>query len=153
MDSKALAKTALFEHDMLAQIVKALHVVLQWKVEGSDLSRKLSPVRFISQSLHWHLERLMALEDSDAYREAIQEAHHDLSHDVRATTQHHEHEEFRAALAQILPRLDDLSPHDHATFDFLCEQLSALLHTLEEHIRNEQILLPEVALEDEEVLR
>jgi hypothetical protein len=154
MDPKALAKTALFEHDMLIQISKALQVVLPWKVEGADISRKLSPLRFISQSLHWHLERLMALENSEAYREAIQLAHAELPRAARLEALRHQHEEFRAALAHVLSPLESLSPHDHVALDVLCNELSALLHTLEEHMRKEQLLLPEVALEeDEEVLR
>lgn len=153
MDSKALAKTARFEHDMLVQISKALQVVLSRRADGADLGHKISSARFIAQSLHWHLERLMVLEDSEPYRDAVEMAHADLSRDARSEAVRRRHEEFRAALNLISP-LEHLSPHDQATFDVLCAELSTLLISLDEHICHEQLLLPEVALEeDEEVLR
>lgn len=153
MDPKTIAKKTLFEHDMLSQIGKALDVVLHWAVEGDDASRKLSSVRFISQSLHWHLERLMALENSEGYSSAVEEAHPDLSKEARVAALRHEHDDFRAAMERLMPPLDEVSARDLATFDRLCSELSRLLEALETHLRKEELLLPEEILEEREVLR
>jgi hypothetical protein len=63
MTNQDIAQQISIEHGMLKHITDALRLALGWQMEGDDLSRKLSTVRFISQSLQRHLEHLMALEE------------------------------------------------------------------------------------------
>jgi hemerythrin-like domain-containing protein len=152
MDPKTITKKALFEHDMLAQIIKALHVVLEWRSEGEDISRKLSSVKFIGQSLHWHLERLMKLESDEHYLDALAEANPGLPRAEKQASLVAEHEEYRAAIDRLIPSIERLTAADRAEFDKCCAELFDLLMKLESHSRKEVLLLPEIVLEDESVI-
>ena len=61
-----IAQQTVVEDGILKLLVEGLRSALAWKVTN-DFSRKLSSVRFITQSFQRHLERLMALEEYDGY--------------------------------------------------------------------------------------
>ena len=95
------------EHQTLTHIKEALRVTLRWNVPSIGLPRKLSSVTFVLGSFHRHLERLMNLEEEGEYLACVEEAKPNLFHKVKALQ--HEHDQFRAALRDLLPPLEALA--------------------------------------------
>lgn len=54
-----------------------------------------------------------------------------------------EHEQFRAAVRQLVARVDLSSPTQPAEFDATCEQLRKTINQVLEHLRRERELLVE----------
>jgi hypothetical protein len=67
MAPQDITQQTLLEQGMLYHLTDALRSVIDWKLHGADLSRKLSTLRFIAQSFQRHLERVMALEEYDGW--------------------------------------------------------------------------------------
>ena len=59
MPHKNITEQMLVEHEMLKHIMDGLRAAIGWKLEGDDLSRKLSTISFIAQALQRHLDHLL----------------------------------------------------------------------------------------------
>ena len=147
MSHKAIAEQVLKEHQMLKLISQAMQVAIGWTVPGHEISRKLSSLRFVAESLRRHQERLMSLEEDGGYMHAVVESNPNLANMVDALRL--DHEKFRQAWSRILPRLDKVSPTEHAALAGLCEELTDLLHETQEHSTAETTLIYEAILRDE----
>jgi uncharacterized membrane protein YccC len=147
MHTHHVEQQAMVEHAMLKHICNALRVTLDWKVEGDDLSRHLSSLRFVSQSLQRHLDRMMALEECDGYMDEVVEASPHLAEKVATLKQ--DHERFRHAVRRIVSRLERLSPTDLSAFGKTCDALRDLLGRLDEHSATETAVIQEAYLQDE----
>jgi hemerythrin-like domain-containing protein len=141
MTNQDIAQQISIEHGMLKNINDALRLALGWQMQGDDLSRKLSTVRFISQSLQRHLEHLMALEEYDGYMDMVAESTPHLARRVDGLR--NEHDQLRRVVNRIVPRLERASHSDHAEVDKLCEELVGLVDKLDEHNKKETALLQE----------
>jgi hemerythrin-like domain-containing protein len=126
---------------MLKHITDALRVAIGWQLQGEELSRKLSTVRFISQSLQRHLEHLMALEEYDGYMDMVAEQTPHLARRVDALR--HEHDQLRQAVNRIVPRLERVSHSNPTLVAQLCDELLELVDTLDAHDKKEAALLQE----------
>jgi len=135
-----IAQQTVVENDMLKLLVEGLRSALAWKVTN-DFSRKLSSVRFITQSFQRHLERLMALQEYDGYMDRLEKKAPQLARAVSDLRQ--EHETFRTGSRRILHGLEHVSSTDHATFANLCDELLTLLKDLDEHSKKETDLYHE----------
>ena len=136
-----IAQQTLVEHGMLKCITDALRIAISWKLEGPDILRKLSTVRFITRSLQHHLDHLLALEEYDGYMGVVLKLSPASSRQVDALRQ--EHDEFRKETSRLVHRLEHLSPTDRTTFDHVCNELLVLLGKVDEHSRRETDLLQE----------
>ena len=147
MSYKAIAEQVLKEHQMLKLISQAMQVAIGWTVPAHEISRKLSSLRFVAESLRRHQERLMSLEEDAGYMHAVVESTPNLANTVEALRL--DHDKFRQAWSRILPRLDKVSPTEHAVLTGLCEELTDLLDETQEHSTAETTLLQEAILRDE----
>jgi hypothetical protein len=147
MNPTDIAQQTLVENNMLSLITEGLRNTLAWQVKGDNFSRKLTTLRFITQSLERHLEHLFALEEVDGYMDHVLRTAPQLAKTVDALKQDHEH--FRGVVRRIVHRLERISPTDRLGFNDLCDDLTGQLDKLDEHHRKEVDLLQE-ALEREE---
>ena len=136
-----IAQQTFLEQGMLNHITDALRSTIDWKLQGDDLSRKLSTLRFMAQSLQRHLERVMALEEYDGYMDMVGRLSPHLGKEVDALRQ--EHDQFRKAVPRIVARLERISSTDHIPLGIVCDELLVLLEGLEGHNRKEADLIQE----------
>jgi hypothetical protein len=132
---------ALLEHAMLRHLVEGLRATLDWRGQEDDGSRKVSTLRFFTQSFQRHLERLLALEEYDGYLAEVAAASPWLSRRVDGLRG--EHEGLRQATRRVVHGLEQMSPPDPAGFVGLCVEVAALLERVEDHGRREMSLLQE----------
>lgn len=147
MEHHAIGQQVLVEHQTLAYITSALRATIGWKFQGSDLTRKLTSLRFVGESFERHLEHLMGLEEADGYMAVVFESRPELSDAAVALRQ--EHDQFREELSSILARLRGVGPTDHDSFTNVSHDLVAMLERVDEHSKKETELLQEVLLRDE----
>jgi hypothetical protein len=147
MNHRATSQHVLMEHETLKHLTGALRHTIGWKQPGDDLCRKLSSLRFVAQSFQRHLQRLMALEEEDGYLAVVIESRPQLNNEVATLGQ--QHDEFRARVRSILDRLDCVAPADHAAFRGVCDDLLALLQTVDDHGKKESDLIQKALLQDE----
>jgi hemerythrin-like domain-containing protein len=141
MANQDVAQQTLVEHGMLKHITDALRAVLAWQVQEGGSARKLSSMRFITQSLQRHLDHLWELEEHDGYMGVVTERIPHLGRQVDALQQ--EHDRFRRAVRGIVARLERLSPADDTGLGDLCGETLGLLDKLDEHSRKEVGLVQE----------
>ena len=140
-----IAEQLVVENSVLNLLVEGLRSALAWKVTN-DFSRKLSSVRFITQSFQRHLEHQMALEEYDGYMVRLKKKAPQLARAVSDLKQ--EHDNFRTGLRRILHGLEHVSSTDHATFTNLCDELLILLKDLDQHNKKETDLYHEAFEQD-----
>lgn len=141
----SLAHQTLVEHQILEHVKDALRLTLEMKATAGSLSRKLSSVRFMTQSFGRHLERLLSLEEDGGYMDLVRERRPQLVDEAARLRQ--EHAELRELLANISRGLEALADDDDERFNGLCHKLHDLLDRLDEHDAKEVSLLEEVLLD------
>jgi hypothetical protein len=146
----SLAHQTLVEHQILEHVKDALRLTLEMKASASSLSRKLSSVRFMTQSFQRHLERLFDLEEDGGYMDLVQQRRPELFNE--AARLRHEHAEFRQLLGQIAPALGQMSVDpvgqvEEERFNSICHKLHDLLDRLDEHEAKEIDLLEQVLID------
>jgi len=146
MAHKNLTEQMLVEHEMLKHIMDGLRAAIGWKLDGDDLSRKLSTISFIAQALQRHLDHLLTLEEYDGYMDAVVNLSPQLSRRVDALRL--EHDQFRKATRVAVYRLEHASTTDRTVFHNVCEDLLALLEKLNAHTGKEMTLLQEAFQRD-----
>ena len=109
-----LAQQTQVEHGLLMLLMKGLRDTLAWKVPGDDFARKLSTLRFITQSFQRHLERVLSLEEYDGYMDLVLQASPQQGNTVDALRK--EHDTFRDEARHIVHRFEHISPKDAAAF-------------------------------------
>jgi Hemerythrin HHE cation binding domain len=134
------------ESQALEHVTQALEVAIAWVVDGDDISRKLSSVRFLTESYQRHFERLFALEEVDGYMESIAQLNPELASQVDGLKE--EHEQFRDAIRKTVLRLDQASPVNPANFSVICEKLRTVINQIMQHIHQENELLVESVQQD-----
>jgi hemerythrin-like domain-containing protein len=147
MHHQAISQQMLIEHEMLSHLESALRALLQWTSKGQDLSRKLSSLRFMTESFQRHLERLMALEEDDGYMEVVRECRPEFTSQIEALRT--EHDDFRRRLRRASARLERLSSIDVEHCEQVSAELNALLEKVDAHSRKEVDLLQQSLLQEE----
>jgi hypothetical protein len=147
LDARTIAAQTLMEHRTLEYVKQALRVTLHWDLDSVGADRKLSSVRFIAESLQRHLARLMELEESGGYMQAVvDEKPHLADQIVRLRA---DHEAFRTVLDALMPASfdgdgladDALTPYGASLLKFL--------DRLDEHDRRETNLIQIAFCEDD----
>jgi hypothetical protein len=141
-----VAQQMQVEHGLLQHLIEGLRAAAAWAVPGPDATRKLSTLRFVAGSFQRHLERLLALEESD-YLGLVRAASPRL---VRAADAlRAEHERFRAESRRLAQRLERPTGTDPAALGPVCADLLALLGQVEGHSEREMALVHEAFGQDE----
>jgi hypothetical protein len=146
MNQKLIVEHTQTESEALEHVTQALEVAIAWVVEGDDLSRKLSSVRFATDLFQRQIERVFALEEFDGYMGTVRRSHPEWVDQVEEFKR--EHEEFRAVMRKLVLRLDRVSPVDRANLDAICTELRDVMQRILEHNRRERDLLVESLLRD-----
>ena len=146
MSETILQQTEL-EHQYLRHVKDALRGAIAWDVSGEDdLARKLSSMRFVAQSFQRYLERLFALEEHDGYMAVITETHPHLT--SKLDTLRSQHEAYREAIRQIMPRLELIAPDEREAFDAICRELLTSVDRVAKHNQEETRLLQDAFCQD-----
>ncbi len=145
MNPHDIAQQSMVENGMLHHLEEALRDTMAWQIHGSDLSRKLSTLRFIAGSFQRHLERLFTLEEFDGYMDLVLKTSPNLGKQV--FTLKDDHGQLHDGARQIVLRLERIAPTDQACFDKICGDLQALLHKLDHHTQKEVELFQEAFME------
>lgn len=147
MDRQEIAQQTQIEHKLVKQVVEGLRLATGWEVSGQDATRKLSTLRFVTQSFQRHLERLLALEEYDGYLGVVSASAPHLARSTVALQE--EHNTFRDEVRQIVERLEQLQPTDLDGLDDTCQTLLQLLDRIETHNHKEISLLLEAFVQEE----
>jgi hemerythrin-like domain-containing protein len=134
------------ESQTLEYVTQALEVALAWFIDGNDVSRKLSTVRFLTESYQRHIERLFALEELDGYMDSVALLNPELT--LRVADLKAEHEQFREAIRTALLQLDHAPTTDPKNFNAICTELGTVINQVLKHIRQENDLLVESVQQD-----
>src|SRR5260221_9703825 len=130
-----LAQQTLVEQNTLMLLIEGMRNTLSWKFQGTDFARKLSTLRFITQSFQRHLERVLALEEYDGYMNLVLQASPHLSNNVHALRQ--DHDQFRKQASKFVHHFDHISPTDGDSFARICCELVVSLNRLDAHNKKE----------------
>jgi hypothetical protein len=147
MDRQEVAQQTHVEQEMLGHIMHVLRTSSAWPVSGTDASRKLSTLRFVSQSFQRHLERLLSLEENNGFLDLVRASAPWLGRKTDALQA--QHNSFRAQAQQFVGRFERLSSTDLPGLDAVCADLLVLLGKIEEHNRKGIALLQEALERDE----
>ncbi|MEQ8789340.1 MAG: hypothetical protein RIC55_23805 [Pirellulaceae bacterium] len=141
MNHKLIVAQTQTETEALEHVTRALETAIAWVVEGDDLARKLSSVRFATELFQRQTERVFALEEFDGYMDTIRRSHPEFTDQVEEFKC--EHEAFRAEVRKLALRLDRASPADVPNLDAVCAELGGVIQRILEHNRRESKLLVE----------
>ena len=147
MDCKGVAAQCRAENEILRHVKAGLRLSLDLEVRAVGLDRKLSSVRFTTQSFRRHMQRLFDLEEDGGYMVIVGELKPHLTE--RAVELRLEHDEFRSSLNRIEPTMEMLQPDDCQRLGDVCNELAELLNRLDEHDEKESDLLLEACNNDE----
>jgi len=142
-----LVQQTMVEQNMLLLLVEGLRNTLAWEVQGGDIARKLSTLRFITQSFQRHLERVLAIEEDDGYMGLASQSSLWLGHGIHSLKM--EHQQFRREAARIVHRFETVGPDDGDSFARICDELIGLLDRLQAHDDREGQLMQEAFARDE----
>jgi len=141
MNRQDVSQQTQVEHEMLRLIMEGLRITVGWQMPGPNASRKLSTLRFNTQSFQRHLEHLLTLEEYDGYMDLVPTIAPRLSRAKDALRA--EHDAFRKEARQMVQRLEALSATEPAALGQAGDDLLLLLRNIEEHSRKEIALLQE----------
>jgi hypothetical protein len=147
MDHQDVARQTQVEQELLGHIIQVVRISAGWQVPGPDASRKLSTLRFVSQSFQRHLEHLLTLEEFDGYMDVVKTAAPRLGRLTEALKS--EHDAFRGRTRMLVQRLERLPATEVKTLDGLCGELLDLLTRVEEHNAKETALIQEAIHQDD----
>jgi hypothetical protein len=134
------------ESQVLSHIKSALRKTLASDEDRMGLDRKVSTVRFVTESLVRHLTRLLQLEDAVEIDPAAEGKPHLAE---RACALQREHEQFKQFLVQLSEGVNRLSAEDQADFESFCAGLLAFLDRLDKHESAESKVLQQLQNADE----
>lgn len=146
MDRQSIATQLQIEQGLIGHIEASLRAVLEWKTEPSNVSRKLSTLRFIAETLHRQLERLMAIDEYDGYMSHVLHSSPQFASAVAVLK--NDHEALRLELNQIVARLERTSSEEVAAVDAACDDVRNFLAGYDEHNEREVELLQNSLLRD-----
>ena len=144
MERDAIVQQTQVEKEALGYLTLALLRTIEWPVEGGEFSRKLSSLRFVTESFQRHLERLFALEELDGYMDVVCQQHPEMAEKVDDLQQ--QQEQLRTTTRQLMVQLDRIMPTNLTLFEVVCQELRNLIKWLREYNRAEQELLSAAGL-------
>jgi len=146
-DARSRLRQALAEHDLVEHVKEALRLAMSWNLREVGLARKLTSVRFCTESLARHLQLLMEMEEQGGYLDDVGEQKPHLSD--RAERLGMEHGVIRSETTRVLGLVQAATPEDDEGFAEACRELELLLARLDDHESRERELFFELYCEDE----
>ena len=141
MDRESISAQFKIEHGLINKILGSLRMAIDWKTGEVGTTRKLSTIRFVADSFHRHLERLMAIHEYDGYMSEIVEVQPQLQSVVEEPKL--KQDQLRHELNRIVSHLERLSPSNSSAFQGVCDSLLSLLAMYEDHAQKETRLVQE----------
>jgi len=135
------------ENQVLDHVKTALRKTLASDEDRMGLERKVSTVKFVTESLVRHLYRLLDLEDETEAADPIEELKPHLAD--KASALQFEHGQFRAILREMSDQVRGISSDNEPHFDGFCRDLLAFLDRLDQHEARELAILQELHNADE----
>jgi hypothetical protein len=130
------------ENQVLDHVKTALRKTLASDEDRMGLERKVSMVKFVTESLVRHLIRLLDLEDETEAADPIEESKPHLSEKTAALQ--FEHSQFRAILREMSDQVSGISADNEPHFDAFCRDVLAFLDRLDQHEARELAILQEL---------
>ena len=132
----------IIENQVLNHVKAALRKTLASREDLMGLDRKVSTVRFVTESLVRHLHRLLDMEDDDQEQVPVNEIKPHLV--TTAAALQAEHMEFRQQLNHLAEGVSEITPENEPQFDEFCKELLAFLDRLDKHESAELQMLQEL---------
>jgi len=139
MEKDAIVQQTRVENEALEFVTMALERTIAWPVQGGEFTRKLSSLRFMTESFQRHMERLFALEELDGYMDVVCRLHPEMSGDVDELK--NQQEKLRNTIRQLILKLERTPPGDLVVFNAICEELQSLIKWLRQYNQIEKQLL------------
>lgn len=128
------------ENQVLDFVKTALRKTLASDEDRMGRERKVSTVKFVTESLVRHLHRLLDLEDEDGMDPEVSKPH--LAEKANSLQQ--EHMEFRQHLNRLAETVQEITPGDEPHFEAFCRDLLSFLDRLDRHETAELQVLQEM---------
>lgn len=141
MDRDAIGEQLRIEQELLKNIVGGLRKALDWSPEQAGASRRLSTLRFITESFGRHFERLMAIHAHDGYMSYVLHEHPHLQQAVDALRS--ENDVLQDELWRVVSRLERLTPADLESINTTTDDLRQILRKYDARSEKEWGLLQE----------
>jgi hypothetical protein len=135
------------ENQVLDHVKTALRKTLASDEDRMGLDRKVSTVKFVTESLVRHLIRLLDLEDEAEANEPIGELKPHLADKTSAL--HFEHSQFRGVLREMGDAVAEIRADNEEQFDAFCKDVLIFLDRLDQHEARELAILQELHNSDE----
>jgi len=138
MNAHELAVRLRAEHDAVEALSDR---VREWVavVPRSNIGDWIVELRSRFEHLRAHLTKHMALEEQEGYMKTVVELRPTLSPEVERLQ--HEHEEIGKIMASVHEAVEALKPADRLLVRDCCRRLDNLLHYIEHHENDENVLL------------
>ena len=130
------------ENQVLDHVKSALRKTLASDEDRMGLERKVSTVKFVTESLVRHLYRLLELEDETEAADPTAELKPHLAE--KASALQFEHGQFRAILQEMSDQVSGISAENEPHFDAFCRDVLAFLDRLDQHEARELAILQEL---------
>jgi hypothetical protein len=141
MDRDAIGEQLRIEQELLKNIVGGLRKALDWTPQQAGASRRLSTLRFVTESFGRHFERLMAIHEFDGYMCYVTQESPHLQQAVDALKA--ENDRLQDELRRVISRLERLSPTDLAALNRTSDDLRQIIRKYDERAEKEWALLQE----------
>ena len=138
MNTHELAVKLRAEHDAVETLSDHLRECVS-VVPRANLGDWISELRLRFEHLRAHLTKHMALEEHDGYMKTVVEIRPTLSPEVDRLQ--HEHEEIGQIMASVHEAVEALKPVDRLLVRDCCRRIDNLLHYIEHHESDENLLL------------
>ncbi len=135
------------ENLILDDVKNALRRSLASDEDRLGAERKISMVKFVTESLVRHLRRLLELEDEAEAADPIAEFKPHLAD--KATALQNDHCQFRTMLDELSEQVENLVPGNETYYSAFSREMLAFLDRLDEHEQAELEMLQEVHNSDE----
>lgn len=145
-DVEDIAKQYQVELALLVNIEKAIHFTLDWDSGKCDTVRKLSTLRFATQTFEHHLARVRALSEHGGYLHLITDKKPQLANEVMElkSTRDRLQEQFEC----LIVTLEHVSTGDPSRLDKICTDYRRLLGALDVHAQNEREIFHRACFEE-----
>ncbi|GMU35423.1 MAG: hypothetical protein AMXMBFR20_32950 [Planctomycetia bacterium] len=141
-----IAKQFHVEIALLVNIEKAIRFTLDWDSGNHETVRKLSTLRFATQTFERHLARVRALSEHGGYMHLITDKKPRLANEVMELKS--VRDELQDQFERLIVALEHLSAGNPARLEEICSDYRSFLEALDLHGQNERELFHRACFEE-----
>jgi hypothetical protein len=145
-DVDDIAKQFQVELALLVNIEKAIHFTLDWNFGSHEAVRKLSTLRFATQTFERHLARVRALSEHGGYMHLITDKKPHLANEVMELKG--ARDGLQEQFERLIVALEHVSPNDPARIEEVCTDYRRFLEALDLHGQNERGIFHRACFEE-----